>query len=291
MGISRNRNKTAFWESGSINDATYMHYFRKLTELATTVYEWVNVPEGIDVRFLELALFTDGMAVLFKDDIMRKFLGLRCMVSGGWNVYNIPKERTAYGSNSYHNKLNESNSVMVFNNYLHCPSRYDVQLYAQRLWDLDRTIDINAKAQKTPIVIACPENAKLSFLNLFKKWTGNEPLIMADSRLDLSQIKTLNTTAPFVGDRLYTLKTNIWNEALETLGIPNLQNEKRERMIDKEVSTTQGATIANRYSGLQMRKTACKEFNKMFGTNMDVKFRDEIDVTFVDKNVTETEVV
>jgi hypothetical protein len=278
----QNRSKTAFWESGNINDATYMHYFRKLTELSTTIYEWYNVPDGIDVRYLELALFTDGMAVLFYDEDMEEFLGLRAMVNGTWNVYNVPNKRRAYASNGYNRNLNIKNSVMVYNNYLRTPTKYDVELYAQRLWDLDRTIDINAKAQKTPIVIACPENTRLSFLNIFKKWSGNEPLIIADPRIDLGQIKTLNTSAPFVADKLYTLKTNVWNEALESIGVPNLQNEKKERMVDREITSVQGATIANRFSGLEMRKMACDKFNKLFGKNMGVKFRDDIDLAFKD---------
>lgn len=279
----KNRNKAAFWESGMINDVTFMHYFRKLTEVATTIYQWENVPDNIDIRFLELALFTDGQAVLFKDDVLREYMGLRCIPSGGWNVYNVPKKRQAYATNGYHINLDENNSVIVYNNYMRTPTKVDAIMYAQRLWDLDRTIDVNAKAQKTPVILSCPENLRFSILNLYKKWSGNEPFIISDPKLDMSQIKVLNTGAPYNADKIYNLKTNIWNEALESMGVPNLQNEKRERMIDKEISTTQGATRALRCSGLEMRQKACEQFNNMFGEKMSVRYRDDIDV-FVEVN-------
>ena len=158
-----------FWESAKMNNATFQTYFDRLTELSVSMFRWNNLPPTVDPRFLELALFGDGKAVFFYDDVLG-FLALRCMTGGVWNVYNIPTDRTAYASNGYQMRLNPENSVIIYNNMIRTNSTLMVELYSRRLWDLDRTIDINAKAQKTPVFIQCSEQQRLTMKNLYMKY-------------------------------------------------------------------------------------------------------------------------
>ena len=263
-----------FWESAALNNITFRHYYNRLTELAISMFEWKNLPDSVDPRFIELTLFTDGMSIFFKDDVLG-FLCLQVAVNGGFNVYRIPKNRRAYAVNGYQANLDESNSVIIFNNYLHTNSRLDVEMYSRRLWDLDRAIDVNAKAQKTPVVIQCDETQRLTMLNLYKKYEGNEPFIFGDSALNTNGVKVLKTDAPYVADKLYTLKTQIWNEALTHLGISNINITKKERLITDEVTRNQGSTIASRYSRLEARREACKAINKMFGLDIWCDYRED----------------
>lgn len=274
-----------FWESAALNNITFRHYYNRLTELAISMFEWKNLPDSVDPRFLELTLFTDGMSVFFKDDVLG-FLCLQVAVNGGFNVYRIPQNRRAYAVNGYQAKLDESNSIIIFNNYLHTNSRLDVEMYSRRLWDLDRAIDINAKAQKTPVVIQCDETQRLTMLNLYKKYDGNEPFIFGDSALNTNGVKVLKTDAPYVADKLYTLKTQIWNEALTHLGISNINITKKERLITDEVTRNQGSTIASRYSRLEARREGCKAINKMFGLDIWCDYREDYQ-TLTEQELTE----
>lgn len=263
-----------FWESAKMNNYTYRQYYNRLTELSISMFDWQNVPDTIDVRYLELALFSDGMTVFFKDDDLG-YLALRCAISGPMNVYRIPINRRAYANNGYNKQLNENNSVIIFNNYLHTNSMLDVEMFARRLYNLDRAIDVNANAQKTPVLITCEENQRLTLKNVYMKYDGNEPVIFGDKNLNPNSMKVLNTGAPYVADKLYTLKTQIWNEALTYLGISNMNIDKKERLITDEVSRNQGGTIASRYSRLEARKQACEQINKMFGLNINCEYRDD----------------
>lgn len=274
MGRKR---KTKFAESLYMNDRTYIQYYNRLTELATTMFSWKNLPNTIDARFLEMTLFSDGVAVFFKDDVMG-FLALQCMIGGNLNVYRIPIDRTAYATNGYNQKLNATNSVLIFNNYLHTNSTLDVEMFSKRLYNLDRAIDVNANAQKTPVLIQCDDTEKLTMINLYKEYDGNQPFIFGSKSLNTKGLTVLKTDAPYVADKLYTLKTQIWNEALTYLGISNTNTTKKERMITDEVQKNMGGVIASRYSRLEMRKQACKEINEMFGLNIDVEYRSDFDV-------------
>lgn len=259
------------------NQRTYLQYINRLTELSISMFDWKNLPDTVDARFLELALFNDGMAVFFKDEVMG-YLGLQVMIGGALDVYRIPITRTAFAQNGYQMKLDQSNSVIIFNNMLHTNSILDVQEMSKRLYEIQRTIDVNVIQQKTPKIITCTENQRLVMKNLYAQYMGNEPFIFGDKNLDLSGIKTFDTTSPYVADKLYDLKTQYWNEALTYLGISNVNTVKKERMITDEVQRNLGGTIASRYSRLFMRQQACEQINKMFGLNISVDYREDMQV-------------
>lgn len=84
-------------------------------------------------------------------------------------------------------------------------------------------------------------------------------------------IKALKTEAPFVADKLMEYKKQIWNEALTFLGINNLSNEKKERMITDEASSNNELINLNLQARLSCRKKACEQFNELFGLKDDEK--------------------
>lgn len=269
------KRKTFFSESLDLNKLTYMQYIRRLTELSTSMFEWKNVPKSVDTRYLEMQLFYNGSAIYFNDDVMGD-LCLSCAVNGGFDVYGNPKERRAYSRyNNYYRILNEENSVIIWNNYIRTNSVLDVKMFARRLYNLDRIIDINANAQKTPVLVQASEKQRLVLLNVYKEFDGNAPVIFGDKNLDINGLKVFSTNAPYNCDKLYQLKTQIWNEALTYLGISNVNIQKKERLVTDEVTRNQGGTIASRYSRLEARRLAVEKINDMFGTNIEVNYRED----------------
>lgn len=275
----RNKGNGLFGESAVMNNATYIQYFNRLVELSVSVFEWQGLPETVDPRYLELHLFQNGSVVYFRDEVMGD-LCLDCIANGQFDVYGNPISRRAYSSyNQYQKTLNESDSVIIWNNYLRQPSVLDVKMFAKRLYNLDRIIDVNANAQKTPVLVQGTEKQRLTLVNLYKEFDGNAPFIFGDKNLDLNSLRAISTNAPYVADKLYQLKTQIWNEALTYLGISNLNIQKKERMITDEVQRNQGGTIASRYSRLETRREAVDKINRMFGTDISVDYREDFQIT------------
>lgn len=272
--MGRRKRDREFWESADLNNASYIQYYDRLTELSISMFEWRNLPDTVDPRFLELTLFANGMAVFFKDEV-EDYLALQCAISGPLNVYRIPIRRRAYAVNGYNRELDDKNSVIIYNNMLHKNSMLDVRMFARELYNLDRAISVNANAQKTPILIRCDENQRLTLENLYMDYDGNKPVIYGDKGLNPNALSVLKTDAPYVADKLYTLKTQKWNEALTYLGISNVNITKRERLITDEVTRNQGGTIASRYSRLQSRRMACEQINRMFGLNVQCDYRED----------------
>lgn len=265
---------TQFWKSLRNNDRTFLQYYERLMELSISMFEWTGLPDSVDPRFLELILFTDGKAVFFRDEVLGE-LALRVAMNGPFDVYNVPINRRAYAANGYQRVLTKDDSVVIYNNMLRTSSRLDVEMFAERLYNLDRIIDVNANAQKTPVLVACDETQRLTLENLYMKFDGNEPVIFGDKGLNPNALKVLSTEAPYIADKIYQLKTQYWNEALTYLGISNTNVTKKERMISDEVIRNMGGVIASRYSRLNARRQAADEINKMFGTEIEVNYRED----------------
>lgn len=270
----RTTNIDNFKNTAMYNDSTFMQYYRRLLELSIAMFDWKNLPETVDSRFIETSLFESGNVIFFEDEEMG-YLALRGALGGRLDVYNIPTERRAFAPNGYSRQCTDKDSVIIWNNMLLAPAFNDIYQYAMRLYEIDRTIDVNIKAQKTPVLIKCDENERLTMLNLYKEYDGNSPVIYASNSLNPDNLSVLQTEAPYLADRLYQLKSNIWNEALTYLGIPNVNVSKKERMITDEVTRGLGGTFASRFSRLHTRQQACEKINKMFGLDLWVEFREE----------------
>ncbi len=263
-----------FNESLWKNKWSYLQYYQRLTELSISMFDWQNVPDTIDIRFLELALFLHGQCVFFEDEELGH-LALDCMLGGQLDVYRIPIDRTAFATNGYQKKLTRDDSVIIWNNLVHTNSTLDIEIFAHRLYNIDRTIDVNINAQKTPILLQGNEKQMLGLKNVYMKYDGNQPVMFADKSLDPNALKVLTTDAPYLSDKLYDIKSQIWNEALTYLGISNVNTVKRERMVTDEVTRNLGGVIASRYSRLESRRQACEQINKMFGLDMKVDYRED----------------
>lgn len=268
------RRKKEFEDSLQMNNFTWRQYYNRLMELSMVMFEWKDLPDTVDPRFLELTLFRNGNAIFFKDDVLG-YLALQSANYGDYDVYNVPRQRRAYATNSYQKQLTDKDSVIIYNNYLRTNSRLDVEMYSKRLYNIDRAIDTNINAQKTPILLLCEENERMTYINMYKEYDGNAPVIKGTKGLDLNGFTVLKTDAPYVAGDLQEIKSELWNEALTYLGISNVNTTKKERLVTDEVMRNLGGVIASRYSRLEMRRQACEQINDMFGLNISVDYRED----------------
>lgn len=276
------------WMAKKLNNDTFIDYLTRLQEIAINMFAWDGLPDTVDERFIELTLCEYGYLVYFNDEQIGDLVAT-AMVGGQLDMYRIPVNRRAYAYNGYQRDLTDKDSVLIYNNYLHTPSMMTILLYARRLYEIERTIDVNVKAQKTPIAILCDESQLFTLKNCYEKYDGNEPVIFGAKNLDLNTIQCMKTDAPYVADKLNILKRQIWNEALTLFGVENANTEKKERLVTDEILSNLGGVQAQRYVMLNSRRQAAKQINKMFGTDIEVNFRQDFSALNVDMPTTTTE--
>lgn len=271
------------WESARINNATYQFFFMKLMSIALSCFKWENLPDSIDERFLELTLANRGSCLFFKDEELG-FLTLPANLSGQLNVYNIPKIRQAFASTGYNKMCDDKDSVIIFNNYLHFSTLSVVEHYAIRLYEMQRTIDVNVKAQKTPKIFKSNEQQRLTLQNIFMKYEGNEDAIFIDKDFDMNALQVFDTSAPYVADKIRMLMSQTFSNFLNDLGIEAITTEKKERINEAETESTKGYVEIGRNIFLNARKQACDEINRMFDLNINVEFDSKL-ISSLNKNM------
>ena len=255
--------------------------------LAISEFEWIGLPEEIDERYLEMCLFWDGKACFFKDDVVEQYIASQFVQKGVFDIYRNPIEWEAYSANGARWNLDNKNSVLVWNNYLKQGLARTAMMFAKRLYELDRVMEVNVKAQKTPVLILASEKERLTMKNLYMQYEGNEPFIFGTDRLNKENFTVLKTDAPYIADNIYDLKAQTWNEVLVWLGISNVNIVKRERLIKDEVTRNLGGVVASRNSRLEARSKACRQINEMFGLSVEVGFRPDVDVNMLEPDTKE----
>jgi hypothetical protein len=260
-----------FVQANQLNMLTYTDYRNRLTALAISLFKWDNLPDTVDERFLEKALFYYGKALFFYDDTLG-YLSLKCVPSGELNVYELPVKYTAF-SVGYTKDYLADDCVLIKNNHLMNPTDNTIQLFANRLYEVERTLDTNIKAQKTPVIILCDEKQRLTMKNVYMQYDGNIPFIFGDNNLPVENIKVLKTDAPFVADKLMLYKHDIFNECLSFLGINNSNTDKKERLVTAEAESNTPLVNMSAQTMLLTRKEACTAINKKYGLNISVSIR------------------
>lgn len=255
-----------------VNWSTFNHYYNLIELMYINRYEWENLPDSVDMRYLELGLFRKGRMLYFNDEVLGD-LCLEMSGDGDISVYREPKTRYAYsaGSGGYTVRRNANNSVIIYDNFLRKNNINSAKFFAQRLEEITRTADVNIHVQKTPYIICCEESQKLTMKNLLKDVEENTERVFGYKGLDVSAINVLKLDAPFIADKLSVEKMKIWNECLTWMGINNSNTEKRERMVTAEANSNTECIDFMMQVGLNARVEAVRKINKMFGTEISVR--------------------
>ena len=280
--------KDAFRDAILMNTETYVDYLERMKKIALSMFEWQNLPESMNARFIEMCLFYNGQAALLYDDDYG-YINTMAADGGYINIYGLPTEiqcysyrfnqrRSLYMTDTGEEKGKEC--ILVMNNYERIPTCSTVNLFAYRLAEAQRTADVNIKAQRTPILITTDQKQYFTLKKMYEEYDGNTPAIFADKNvITPDALKSLKTDAPFIAQDIMDYKREIWNEFLTYMGISNL-SEKRERMISNEVDSNNELVNLNLQALLIPRKEACKQFNEKYGLMgdkaIDVKVRSDL---------------
>ena len=258
--------------------------YLELKEIYMTAFTWEGLPPSINVRYLEMALMTTGRVCYFIDDAIGLPLMLKAMNGGRLDVYGEPTKVNVYGVNGYHNFINvdspmmKGDGVLIYDNYIRKTPLVRLQDYAKRIYEMERTIDINVRHQKTPRIPVTDKDSLLSFETFFRKVDEGDDTIVVDSGMfdGKSSISLILSPAPYVADRIQELKKNLWNEVLSYIGILNNNSEKGERLVADEIKASNGLALSKRNSRLQTREIAIKQINEKFGTDIKIEVNSDL---------------
>ena len=266
------RKKSVFHKTCNSVSFNEHRLFNLLKLLAMNRFKWENLPEGIESRHIEEALFNTGQVAFHKDKIYG-LLVLPCASSGQLNIYGDPVEFVLTG-HGFHKQVKVNDLVRIKNNDTATPSIIHVKYYTEYLSNLETLMDDNLRQQRYPFIITTTKQNEFTMKNLYKKIEDGEDAIFVDERLsqggDLG-INVLQTGVPFLLDKLQEHKNDVTNELMTWLGLNNANTDKKERMLVDEVNVNNTHILMNLDLEYKNRQKACEEINKKYGLNITVK--------------------
>lgn len=254
-----------------LNDLTFKATFDKYKLMAMNQFEWQGLPDGILPRHIESQLFRWGKCIFFRDPDM-SYMALECQQSGEVNVYGDPVWYIAHGFN-YNRRYTADECVVIENNLLRIPTQDMVMFYVNKIVEAERTMDVNIKANKTPVVFACDDKDVLTFKQIFKQVDGNCPALFADKKINLDSWQVFDTKAKFLCNDLMDYKRSVESDLLTFLGINNTPIDKKERLITDEATSNNQLIDSFCELQLEARQRACDQINQLFGLNVTVEKR------------------
>lgn len=278
-------------------------YVRILTELSANRFKWQGLPDTIDERFLELQLFRRGLCFFYYDREYERFLAMAATPAGRLNMYNNSTQykvtspifsktlyATPYAERSPAGDvirdergvavMHVPDGVPIWSNYLRVPDWDIVEIYASKMAETDRTIEINKLAMRHPHLIACEEEQRQSMANFFRQVQEGQPVIwgtelMGDVIGSKVQVFDLGLHESMLIN-LSIMKSREWNECMTYLGINNSNQDKKERLVSDEVSANNSQVMSSRVVALNSRQQAARRINDLFGLDISVEWNEDV---------------
>ena len=240
-------------------------YQRLIEMLAISRFRWINLPKGIDERFVELTLFERGMVLFFPDKHKNRWMTTQANYNGRINNYYNPTRFQPVAVNYNYHAMGSKECVPIWDNDLRSPMLDIMVMYAERLAMVDRALDVNLDNQSVPLIVQCDERQKLSIENMMEQRGQGYPVIYVTGNNAIMDIfKQFPNTSPYLVDKLLHDKATIWNECVKFLGIENNNSEKKERVVVDEVKSGESATNVFRLSYLKARQQAVDQINDLW---------------------------
>lgn len=288
----KNRNNQDVISADILNNFTFIDFFDRLKRVATSIFKWKNLPETMNERWLELCLFYKGMAGILKHDNYG-IINTEASWSGNIDIYGLPtlvycystsffsEQRVRYDGKVSIEELskiygiqndNLKEAILVMNNIDMQPTFIAMELFAYRLYKVQRTIDINLDLIKKPFIIGCNEQDKLSMQKFMMDVENNQNMIFATADFDPSNsIKIFDLNVNNHIEELENEKRAILSEALTTLGVNSILVDKAERLISDEGKKDNEFINYNLQYYWKQRKEACEQFNKLFKPEKEIE--------------------
>ena len=260
--------------SDTLQERNFGRIFYEFTNLALNRFKWENLPKGLESRHIEKALFEYGQCA-FVDDPELGILCLGCSNTNGYNPYGDPTHVVLTGV-GYSKNFEIGDVERILNNDTLLPTKFHVEYYTNKIYEIDKAIYKNLKQQKRPFIVATTKDNQLSMKNIMKQIKEDEEEIYVDDRLANGGkvgVEVLQTNAPYLIDKYQQHKNDLMCEFLTLMGLnnSNANNGKKERLLVDEVNVNNGEILMNLDVDYKNRLEACKRINERFGLNISVK--------------------
>ena len=257
-----------------------------MIELAENVYRFKNIPEYIDIGYVNQVLLMNGSIAWFYDDVLDSVIALPYDVMNGFDIYGRPLSIMARAKNGrYYRKLKRGEFIIMYDNSRKISILPKIIQRANRIALSIRTQDINIAQQRTPRIWRTSQDKEETVKGILNQVEGMVENIVAYDNIELDDLSCVSEPAPYIVDKLDLHLEREWASFYRMIGISSVVQEKKERLITDEVTASQGGTIASRYNRFEPRQSAIDKINEKWNLNIEIEYYDGVPSNVEEKEV------
>lgn len=271
-----------------LNDGLQLHYWCTLEQILTSMFEYNNLPKGLDRKYIEHTLIRFGCCAIVKinDEF---FVGVPAIMPPLDN-YGIGTEITITTYNGQHQKRGKigKNCVLIWNN-TEFVGDFIISWYAKMFKEIDISMEANVfNSRLHPIPVARNSKIKNAIDNIFKSIKGENKnndtyTILSDTAFadeingtatkidvlnltDVKDVDKLQYLSKFHDDLLRRFCT-LYGHSMQTTG-------KMAQQTVEEIQGYDSFSMIIPSNRLEERQKGIAEFNRIFGENVTVEYNE-----------------
>lgn len=262
----------------------FSYWYNLLTEKCMDMYIYDNLPESLPAQFIERLLIMWGYATVFSEGGELQTAEGALSGVGRYYLpttftYAVPWMRGGF-------RTVGKDCVVIYNSkqdmYFYNGLRELIARYARMLADIESSINIvvvNQRLSKMDIVsdsqTATEVDRAREAIEQGARYTINQKSIIDRyTPKDWNQIPASNQIIQLIDAR-----DRILSNFLEEIGVKSINMNKKERMIQSEVTADTQLLLTNVEDMLAERESGVDRVNRMFGTTITVKRNPVYDVS------------
>ena len=259
----------------------YSSYVRYFLARLQSMFIYEGLPETIPQKWLENLLLVNGSCVIIQNGD-KGLIATRCGIGGKPDVYYIPTEcivTNPYAEPQTNKSYTRDEDCVLIVNDTYAQGLLPLlHKYCTMMCENDITLNIAGITSRASIILsACDdrtkESARLFIKHLFDgelDIIGESPFLAGNQEhaLSVNQLTKSNDTITNLIEYHQYLKASLYNE----LGLQSNYNMKRESINAGESQLNEDMLHPLIDDMLRERKEGVERVNKMFGTNITVRF-------------------
>lgn len=258
--------------------------------ILSSMFTYDGLPESIKPEFIERFLIMNGsIAGWTYDGPDEQYKGKQIVSIGGDadepDVYGVGYRYIAATQNGYTKSfIRDVDGVVIYNNSIYAPDIQIIDLFVDQLTEMLISLKTNILyTRNKPVFKAATDKEKRAIQEAFEKIKNDlEPVIVTSTNVmeeidGTESVKVLDITDVNNADKLqYIVKTidDAFRWFFTLYGQSIQGNGKLAQQTVKEVDGSTSLSFIYPNDRLKMRQEGFDRFNKMFGTNITVRFSD-----------------
>lgn len=260
-------------------------------DMLASMFTYEDLPDSIPEEFIEQFLITNGsIAGWTYDGPDEDFAGKEIITVGGEaerpNVYGIGSRYIGNTQNGYVKTLTPgTDCAVIYNNSLHESDMLLINAFADMVTEAFTSLKTNILySRNKPVFKASKDQERAAIKEAFDKIKNDlEPIVItSDNVMEQIEgaddpIKVLDITDVNNADKIqYIVKTidDLFRWFFTLYGQSVQGNGKMAQQTVKEVDGSTSLSFVYPNDRLKMRQRGFDEFNRLFGTNISVRFSD-----------------